>query len=219
MERQLVKLIECEADIKRATRGLRRQCEVIRAVHDAVGDPPLRRGPGGFEGLGRIIVGQQLSVASARAIWERCLVRLKPFTPDRIARARETTLRSAGLSGPKIRTLRAVAKAARSGTLPFDEFGGMSDAEIHEALTAVSGIGPWTADIYIMFALGRADGFAPGDLALQVGAQYAFAREERPDAEELLQLAEAWRPWRTVAAGLLWAYYAHVKSQKSAVPV
>jgi len=212
-------LIQDETDVRKAVRGLKRQCQVMRAVHNAVGDPPLRRQIDGFEGLGRIVVGQQLSVASARAIWERCEARLKPFTPEKIGRVRETTLRSVGLSGPKIRTLRAAAKAAREGALPFDQFAAMSDEEIHAALTGVTGIGPWTADIYIMFALGRADAFASGDLALRIGAQHAFGRDERPSPDELTALAEPWRPYRSVAARLLWAFYAHVKSQKSAVPV
>ena len=90
---------------------------------------------------------------------------------------------------------------------------------MHAALTAVTGIGPWTADVYIMFCLGRADGWAPGDLALQVAAQHALELDERPDKEEMLELAERWRPWRGVAARLLWAYYAALKQQRTAVPV
>lgn len=211
--------IESEQDIDKGVRALRRKCVVIRGVHDAVGHPPLRRQLNGFPGLARIIVGQQLSVASAGAIWGRCEKKFQPFTPDRIARAREATLRSVGLSASKIRTLKAVAGAARAGDLPFDLFESLSDSDIHEALTAISGIGPWTADIYIMFSLGRADAFAPGDLALQVGAQFAFEQENRPTTDELAELSERWRPWRGVAARLLWAYYAHLKAQKSAVPI
>ena len=90
---------------------------------------------------------------------------------------------------------------------------------MHDALTEITGIGPWTADVYILFCLGRADGWAPGDLALQVAAQHAFELAERPDKEEMRELAERWRPWRGVAARLLWAYYAALKQQRTAVPV
>jgi DNA-3-methyladenine glycosylase II len=96
---------------------------------------------------------------------------------------------------------------------------GHSDEEVHTALTAVNGIGPWTADIFLMFCLGRADAWAPGDLALQLAAQQAFALEEKPDKGALLELAERWRPWRGVAARLLWSYYAVVKARKKTVPV
>lgn len=216
----MAKRIETQDDIASGAQALRRQCAVMRAVHDAVGDPPVRIQAEGFEGLARIIVGQQLSVASARAIWERCQKKFQPFTPDRIARARQTTMKSVGLSAPKIKTMKAAAAAAREGTLPLDDFASMSEPDIHDAMTAVPGIGPWTADIYIMFSLGRADAFAVGDLALQIGAQYAFGHAERPKPDDLLAMAEAWRPWRGVAARMLWAYYAHVKAQKSsAVPV
>ncbi len=214
-----MKRIDTEGDIKAATALLREQCVAMRRVHEVVGDPPLRRQPAGFEGLCRIIVGQQLSVASAGAIWSRCRKKFQPFTPLRLARAREATMKGVGLSGPKIRTLKAAAHAALAGALPIDAFDDMSDDEIRAALTAVSGIGPWTADIYLMFSLGQADAFAPGDLALQVGAQYAFEEAERLSPDELAQRAEAWRPVRSVAARLLWAYYAHVKAQASAVPV
>ena len=90
---------------------------------------------------------------------------------------------------------------------------------MHATLTAVSGIGPWTADVYIMFCLGRADGWAPGDLALQIAAQQALELDERPDNGRMLELAERWRPWRGVAARLLWAYYAALKAKRTAVPV
>ena len=95
----------------------------------------------------------------------------------------------------------------------------LAHEEVHATLTAVSGIGPWTADVYIMFCLGRADGWAPGDLALQIAAQQALGLDERPDPVEMLELAERWRPWRGVAARLLWAYYAALKAKRTAVPV
>jgi DNA-3-methyladenine glycosylase II len=190
----------------------------MRRVHDLTGLPPLRRRPAGFEGLARVIVGQQLSVASASAIWQRTVAACVPFEPSVLLALRDQELTGVGLSRPKIRTLRAIADACCGG-LDLTRLEHASDEEIHGALTAVTGIGPWTADVYIMFCLGRADGWAPGDLALQIAAQRALELNERPDKQEMLELAQRWRPWRGVAARLLWAYYAALKQQRSAVPV
>jgi DNA-3-methyladenine glycosylase II len=207
------RIIETERDIKAGVRALRRKCQVMRRVHDAAGDPPLRRQPAGLEGLARVIVAQQLSAASAGAIWARVAAAVVPVNADRLLAAREATLRSAGLSRPKIRTLRALAAAVADDGLDLDGLADAPDQDVHAALCAISGIGPWTADIYLMFCLGRTDAFAAGDLALQVAAQHAFERRERPDPAELLELAERWRPWRGVAARLLWAYYPVIKRQ------
>src|SRR5436190_735577 len=117
-------------------------------------------------------------------------------------------------SGPSrslVSSLRMTTSATRCERFTEDE--------IHAALTEVTGIGPWTADVFILFCLGRADGWVPGDLALQVAVQRALELAERPGKEEMLEIAERWRPWRAVAARLLWAYYAAVKQQRTAVPV
>lgn len=212
------RIIASDADIKDGVRALRRKCEVLRRVHDLTGHPPLRRRPAGFEGLARIIVGQQLSVASASAIWERTALACQPFEPAVLMALKDRQLAAAGLSRPKIRTLRAIAVAC-SGELDLMRLEHASAEEVHATLTAVTGIGPWTADVYIMFCLGRADGWAPGDLALQIAAQQAFELDARPGNGEMLELAERWRPWRGVAARLLWAYYAAVKTKRTAVPV
>jgi DNA-3-methyladenine glycosylase II len=213
-----MRIITTEADIKAGVKALRRKCPTMRHVHDTAGDPPLRRRPAGFEGLARIIVGQQLSIASAAAIWERTAAACRPFEPATLLRLRDKTLAGAGLSRPKIRTLRAISAACTDG-LDLAALDDASDEEVHSALTAVVGIGPWTADIYIMFCLGRADGWAPGDLALQIAAQRALVLAERPGKDEMLELAERWRPWRGVAARLLWAYYAAVRAKSTTVPV
>jgi DNA-3-methyladenine glycosylase II len=211
------RIIATEADIRDGVRALRRACTVMRRVHDLAGEPPLRRREAGFEGLARIIVGQQLSVASANAIWTRTLQVCTPLAPATLLALEDRQLAKAGLSRPKIRTLRAMAAACADG-LDLARLQAASEAEVHAALTQVTGIGPWTADIYILFCLGRADGWAPGDLALQVAARHAFDLAERPDREEMMALAERWRPWRGVAARLLWAYYAALKAQRTALP-
>ncbi len=175
--------------------------------------PALRKREPGFHGLAWIVMGQQLSVASADAIWRRLVERLGPLTPRAIEAAEDEALKSCGLSAAKIRTLRAIAAAIDNGSLPLDELGEMPADAAHAALTAVKGIGPWTADIYLMFSLGHPDAFAAGDLALQEAARLAYGLAARPSASELVELAERWRPWRTVAAKVLWAHYRTAKGR------
>lgn len=212
-------IIETAEDIRAGMRALRRKCPHLRRVHDVTGDPPLRRRPAGFEGLARIVVGQQLSTASAGAIWSRLEAAVTPLDAHGLLSADEAVLRAAGLSAAKIRTLRNIARAVADGALAIETLASLPDDVIHEQLTAVPGIGPWTADIFIMFCLGRRDAFAAGDLALQVAAAGALGLERRPTAAELLELAERWRPWRGVAARLLWAYHPILRKRGSDTPV
>lgn len=210
------KLIRTHGDIREGVRALRRCCAVMKAIHERTGDPPLRRYRADFAGLARIIVGQQLSTASAAAIWTRLEQSLPVVNAEHIARASPARLAAAGLSAAKIRTLKALADAT-SGAKPVLRIGGLvrvSDGDVRGALTAVHGIGPWTADIFIMFCLGRADAWAAGDLALQVGVARAFALGERLSADETVKLAERWRPWRSVAARLIWTDYASLRRQQ-----
>ncbi|MGL4440882.1 MAG: DNA-3-methyladenine glycosylase family protein [Bosea sp. (in: a-proteobacteria)] len=177
------------------------------------GEVPLRRSEPGFAGLCRTIVSQQVSVASARAIWARVDGRYPALCHQDIRQASEADLRGCGLSGPKIRTLNAIADAVDDGRLDFAHLETATAAEVHASMTAVSGIGPWTADIYLMFHLGHADVFAPGDLALQEALKIGFGLDARPNAREFAAIAESWAPWRAVAARLLWAFYAKVKTR------
>jgi DNA-3-methyladenine glycosylase II len=191
----------------------------MRRAHDLVGDPPLRRHDAGFPGLVRVIVGQQLSIASAAAIWARVVRELAPLDAARLANASDEQLRAAGLSRPKMRTLRNLAAAVSEGALDLAALDQASDEEVHAALTAISGIGPWTADIYLLFCLGRADAWANGDLALQIAAQEILELEQRPGPRELAAIAERWRPWRGVAATLLWSYYGHLRTRRPFDPL
>lgn len=204
-KRSALRAIETAADIRAGTRALRKLCPVMLRVHDLVGDPPLRRNVAGFVGLSQVVVSQQLSAASAAAIWKRTVLVVDPFDAPTLLAQDIGMLRAAGLSQGKVRTLRAAAEAVVSGALVFEAGG----EELREMLIAINGIGPWTADIYTLFCLGHADGFAAGDLALQVAVQRAFALDERPNAQQLEEIAERWRPWRGVAARLLWSFYAH----------
>jgi DNA-3-methyladenine glycosylase II len=208
------RLIANDDDVRDGIKALRRKCRFIRAMHDAAGDPPLRRREPGFEGLARIVVSQQLSVASAAAIWGRFAAAITPMTAAAVLASTDDELRGCGLSRPKVRTLRAISTAVVHEGLQFDGFDTVDEGAVHDALTRVSGIGPWTADIFLMACLGRADAFAAGDLALQEAARIVMDLDRRPTADELLELAEVWRPWRAVAARLLWSYYKVVKERE-----
>lgn len=173
------------------------------------GDLPLRREEDGFAALLRAIVGQQVSVASARAIWGR-LEGAGLTDAGAMAVATDDDLRAAGLSRQKARYGRALAQAG----IDFNGLRRIPDVEVVKALVAVPGIGAWTAEIYAMFALGRADVFAPGDLALQEAARMLFGLEARPTEKVLRAMAEDWSPWRSVAARILWAYYRVAKDRE-----
>ena len=213
------RIIETEADIDAGTRALIAACGHMARAHEVAGPPPLRRREPGFEGLARIIVGQQLSVASAGAIWTRLEALVAPFEAPVLAAKSDKALRAAGLSGGKIRTLRGIADAITANELKLERLSKEADETIHERLTALKGVGPWTADVYVMFCLGRADAWAPGDLALQYAVADLMALDQRPDIAEMDEIAERWRPWRGVAARMLWAYYRERKNAGSGVPV
>ena len=166
------------------------------------GTPPLRRRPDGFAHLLSAIVSQQVSTHAARAIWGR-MEAAGLFTPQAVLAADDESLRAPGLSIQKMRYARALAAAG----IDFDALRDMPDDDIVKVLVEVPGIGRWTAEIYAMFSLGRADVFAPGDLALQEAARRLFDLPERPREAAMRKMAADWTPWRSVAAGLLWAYY------------
>ena len=173
------------------------------------GPLPLRRQTDGFAALLDAIVGQQVSVASANAIWAR-LEGAGLTDQAAMAVATDEALRAVGLSRQKARYGRALAQAG----LDFDGLRLMPNEQVIATLVAVPGIGAWTAEIYAMFALGRADVFAPGDLALQEAARILFDLPERPGERAFRQMAEAWSPWRAVAARTLWAYYRVAKTRE-----
>lgn len=177
----------------------------------ATGPLPLRLRPDGFDQLLSAIVSQQVSVASARAIWAR-LEDAGMTSPGAIRTHDEEGLRALGLSRQKARYALALAEA----DINFDSLRDAPTDVVIKELTAVKGIGVWTAEIYAMFSLGRADVFAPGDLALQEGVRILFELDERPKEKALRQMAEAWSPWRAVAARTLWAYY-HVAKQREGI--
>ncbi|MBV2144677.1 DNA-3-methyladenine glycosylase [Falsochrobactrum sp. TDYN1] len=185
----------------------------VRAIAHAV---PLRRSTPGFESLASIIVAQQLSTASADAIWARLKQVIDPLTPAGFIAGGEEAWRFAGLSRPKQRTLFTLSEALTEGALDLH---GLCDLPAEEAigqLTVLKGIGPWTAEVYLLFAAGHPDIFPAGDVALQAAVGHAFAQDPRPDAIALRTLARQWAPWRGVAARLFWAYYAAIKGREVA---
>ena len=207
-------VIADEAGLREAAEALRaKDPEFIDRLVSIGGPPPLRRREPGFTGLAAIIVSQQLSVASASAIFGRLQARIAPLEAARLAAATEEELRGCGLSAPKIRALRAVAEAVAEGALDLTGLSSLDAEEAHEKLVAVKGVGPWTADIFLLFCLGHPDAFPAGDLALQEAAKLALKLKTRPDAERLERIAERWRPWRGVAARMLWAYYRGAKAR------
>ena len=175
------------------------------------GPLPLRRRPDGFAALLSAIVGQQVSVAAARAIWQR-IEAAGMTAPEAILAAPEGDLRALGLSRQKVRYARALAAAG----IDFAALRAVPTPQVVETLVIVPGVGRWTAEIYAMFSLGRADVFAPGDLALQEAARLLFALPDRPREAALRRMAEPWSPWRAVAARALWAYY-HVAKQREGI--
>jgi DNA-3-methyladenine glycosylase II len=190
----------------------------LKPIADKTGAFGLRRRDPGFPGLCAIICGQQLSTASAAAIRARLFAAFDPFHHDTVRRARADKLKRLGLSAPKIKSIREVGKAVASGRIDLTAVGNMNADDAHGALVALHGVGPWTADIYLLFCLGHADAFPAGDLAVQEAARIALDLRKRPDAKALTRIAEAWRPWRGVAAHLLWAYY-RVAKKRDVVPV
>lgn len=180
-------------------------------VLELTGPLPLRRRKDGFEELLSAIISQQVSVASARAIWGR-MQDARLTEPGRIASACDDDLRAAGLSRQKIRYARALSGAG----IDFAGLRTAPDEQVIAILTQVPGIGRWTAEVYAMFSLGRADVFAPADLALQEAARILFDLPERPKEKPLRDMAEAWSPWRAVAARALWAYY-HVAKDREGI--
>lgn len=215
----MARILASEADVAEGVAALLALDARLVPVLEIAGTVRLRRSEPGFAGLAGIVVAQQLSVASANAIHGRLATLVDPVTAAGLAAANEAELRACGLSRPKIRTLRALAEAELSGALDFAGLGADDPEAARAALTKVSGIGPWTADIFLLFGLGHADIFPAGDLALKNAVAEALALAGQPSTAELEGLAACWSPWRGVAACLFWAYYRARRGGREAAPV
>ena len=197
-----MRIIETADDLAEGSAFLAQVCPVWARVLKELGPLPLRRRADGFPAIVDAVVGQQISIHAAAAIAGR-MAEAGLTTAEAIAAADDAALQACGLSRPKIRYLRGIAQAG----VDWDVLRVLPDDQVIATLVALPGIGQWTAEIYLKFALGRADAFAAGDLALQEAARVLYDLPDRPKPAALVTLAEPWRPWRSVAARGLWAYY------------
>ncbi len=179
----------------------------LAAVHTRLGVPPLWAREPGFPTLVHIILEQQVSLASARAAFDKLCAEVDPLTPTGVLALDDETLRRLGFSRQKSVYVRYLANAIVTGHLDVDALAELPDEQVRTQLITLKGIGPWSAEIYLLMALCRADAWPAGDLALQVAAQAIKNLPARPDPVALNALAETWRPWRAVAARLLWHHY------------
>jgi DNA-3-methyladenine glycosylase II len=168
----------------------------------------------GFEALISIVVSQQLSVAAADTIFARVKAKVVPFEPAAVLAADAAILRACGLSAPKQKHMKTIAGAILDGTLDLKRVRQLADDDARAHLTAVKGIGPWTADIYLMSSLGRADIWPVGDVALQAAIARALGLRKRPNEKAMERLSKTWRPWRTVAARLFWIHEDGLRREK-----
>lgn len=205
-----------EAALQLAVQELVRVEPRFAAVVELHGLPPLRLVDNSLASLLRIVTEQLISLQSAAAIWNRLEQVLNPVSPATVRRQGIDGLKAAGLSTAKARCFLTLADCHDDGRLDLEDIAATGDREAMQQLTKLPGIGPWTAEIYVLTALGRADIFPAGDRALQLAAHHLLALDAEPSAAVLIGLAEAWRPWRSVAARLLWSHYRGVKglSQK-----
>lgn len=194
-----------------SSRALAREDKGLARALKAIGAPQIRRRDGGFEGLFRIIVEQQVSVASAQAIWGRCRQGVSCGDAAAVESLGIDGLTALGLSTPKARYVSALAARVAQGELDFDGLARADDAEAMARLVSIKGVGPWTAAIYLLFCEGRADIWPPSDVALKHA--YAAASGEEPDQKKLDGRSAGWAPSRGIAAHILWTYYAHLRGR------
>src|SRR6202041_1977806 len=209
--------LNTQADLEDAIHALVKQDPRLQPIFELAGMPALRRRAPGFAGLAAIVCGQQLSTASAAAIWTRLAAAFDPFHHDALRRARTERLGRLGLSAAKIKTLKSLAREIAAERLDLDALAD-EDADIaHNKLTALHGIGPWTADVYLLFCLGHGDAWPAGDLAVQEAVKLGLGLKTRPTPKEMAPLAEPWRPMRGAAAHLWWSYYRAIKKREGVI--
>ena len=181
----------------------------IAEAYARCGLPPVRSSPDGFAGLLHVIVCQQVSAAAGRAILGRLEAAVRPMTPRRLLKLDDEALRQVGLSRPKMRYCRGLAEDLASGRLDLAAIHGLDDAAAIDRITRVKGLGRWSAECYLLFALKRPDVWPADDLAVQTALQRLKGLPARPTTKEMDRLAEPWRPYRSAAARFLWHYYRH----------
>lgn len=210
--------ITCAADIDAGLLQLRQIDGVLADVADGLDEVPLRLRPAGFRGLAEIIVGQQVSKASAAAIFGRLEAAIIPFEPARFLQLGERVQIESGLSRAKQVTLTGLANKIVAGDIDLTTLGGLTADEAQEQLVALKGIGPWTAEVFLLFCAGHRDVFPAGDVALQQAIADIYSLEVRPDTKQAREFSERWQPVRGIAARVLWAKYARDR-KRSDLPV
>src|ERR1700742_1061964 len=208
---------ETQADLDEAIETLVAQDPRLKPAREITGRPALRRREPGFTGLAHIVTGQQLSTASAGAIWARLSNAFDPFDHEALLRARADRLGRLGLSAAKIKTLKSIARELAAERLNLDVLANEEADAAHNTLTALHGIGPWTAEVYLLFCLGHGDAWPAGDLAVQEAIKTGLGLQTRPSAKQMAPLAEPWRPLRGAAAHLWWAYYRVLKKREGVI--
>jgi DNA-3-methyladenine glycosylase II len=209
--------LDTQADLDDAIDVLVRHDPRLKPILELTGMPALRRREPGFVGLAHIVCGQQLSTASAAAIWSRLSAALDPLDAEAIRRARTDRLGRLGLSAAKIKTLKALARDIRSERVNLDVLANEEADAAHNTLTALHGIGPWTADVYLLFCLGHGDAWPAGDLAVQEAVKIGLGLTSRPTAKQMAPIAEPWRPLRGAAAHLWWSYYRVLRKREGVI--
>ena len=209
--------LNSQDDLEEAIRLLVRRDPRLKPILEVAGMPSLRRREAGFVGLAHIICGQQLSTASASAIWARLIGAFDPFDHHACRHARADRLGRLGLSAAKIKTLKNLAREIADERVNLDVLAEEDADAAHHTLTALHGIGPWTADVYLLFCLGHGDAWPAGDLAVQEGVRMGLALPTRPTSKEMVPIAEPWRPMRGAAAHLWWSYYRALKKREGVI--
>jgi len=206
-----------QTDLEDAIHALLKLDPRLQPVFAVAGMPALRRREPGFVGLAHIVCGQQLSTASASAIWARLTKAFDPFHHDAIRRARADRLSRLGLSAAKIKTLKNLAREIVTERLNLDVLANEDADAAHHTLVSLHGIGPWTADVYLLFCLGHGDAWPAGDLAVQEAVKLGLGLKTRPTPKEMAVIAEPWRPMRGAAAHLWWSYYRALKKREGVI--
>lgn len=214
----MVNIIRNADDIDKGLAALLTIDRRLETVALIAGPLPLRLSQPGFAGLAHIIVSQVVSRASADAIWRRMVDEMEVVTEQNYLAATPTGTPQFGLSRAKAKTLHGVARAIENGSLDLGRLNALDEVEAFDRLTALDGIGPWTAKVYLMFCGGHADIFPSGDVALQAAVAGAFQMDARPSPKVLAEIAMRWSPYRSIAARLFWAYYAST-TRREAVPI
>jgi len=214
-----MKTIDTNQDIQQGLISLQKLDPELHTVIKFAGEVPLRREEGGFSGLARIIIGQHVSTASASAIHGRFMKYINPITPETYLNTPQQILIDIGLTRAKQITLTTLAEAILDKSLDLDALQTLDATTAIAKLTTIKGIGPWTAEIYLLFCIGHPDVFAAGDLAIREAYRHAFNLPERPSEKALRNIASKWSPQKAIATRLFWAYYAKTKGGGKGQPI